>query len=41
MPTSIIIKIGDVELNGEFNDTLAGQAAAEALADCGFRGSSR
>ena len=30
MPTPIIIKIGDLELNGEFNDTPAGQAAAEA-----------
>ena len=31
MPTSIVVKIGDVELKGEFNDTPAGQAAAEAL----------
>lgn len=31
MPTPIVVKIGDLELNGEFNDTPAGQAAAEAL----------
>jgi len=31
MPTPIIIKIGDLELKGEFNDTPAGQAAAQAL----------
>ena len=31
MPTPIIIKIGGLELKGEFNDTPAGQAAAEAL----------
>ena len=31
MPTPIVIKIGDIELSGEFNDTPAGQAAAEAL----------
>ena len=30
MPTPIVITIGDLELNGEFNDTPAGQAAAEA-----------
>ena len=31
MPTPILIKIGNLELKGEFNDTPAGQAAAEAL----------
>ena len=31
MPTLISIKIGDLELKGEFNDTPAGQAAAAAL----------
>jgi hypothetical protein len=31
MPTPIVIKIGDLELKGEFNDTPAGQAAARAL----------
>jgi hypothetical protein len=31
MPTSIVITIGDLELKGEFNDTPAGKAAAEAL----------
>ena len=31
MPTPIVIKIGDLELKGEFNDTPAGQAAAQAL----------
>ena len=31
MPTPIVINIGDLELNGEFNDTPAGQAAAAAL----------
>lgn len=31
MPTPIVVKIGDLELKGEFNDTHAGQAATEAL----------
>ena len=31
MPTPIILKIGDLELKGEFNDTPAGKAAADAL----------
>jgi len=31
MPTPIVVKIGDIELNGEFNDTPAGRAAAAAL----------
>ena len=31
MPTPIVVKIGDLELTGEFNDTPAGKAAAAAL----------
>ena len=31
MSTPIVIKISDLELKGEFNDTPAGQAAAAAL----------
>jgi hypothetical protein len=31
MSTPIVIKIGDLELKGEFNDTPAGKAAADAL----------
>jgi uncharacterized protein len=31
MPKSIIVKIGKVELKGEFNDTSAGKALAAAL----------
>ena len=31
MPTPIVIKIDDLELNGKFNDTPAGRAAAGAL----------
>lgn len=31
MPTPIVVKIGDLELKGEFNDTPAGRAAADAL----------
>jgi hypothetical protein len=31
MPTAIVIQIGDLEFKGEFNDTPAGQAAAQAL----------
>jgi hypothetical protein len=35
MPTAIVIKIGDIEFKGEFNDTPAGKAAADALPfDC-------
>jgi hypothetical protein len=31
MPTPIALQIGDLEFKGEFNDTPAGKAAAEAL----------
>jgi len=31
MPTAITIKIGKIELTGEFNDTQAGSAMAKAL----------
>jgi hypothetical protein len=31
MPTPIVVKIGDLELKGEFNDTPAGKATAQAL----------
>jgi len=31
MPTPIVIKIGELEFKGEFNDTPAGQVAAQAL----------
>jgi hypothetical protein len=31
MPTPIIIKIGKIELKGEFNDTPAGKAMADAM----------
>ena len=31
MPTPIVVKIGELELKGEFNDTPAGKAAAAAL----------
>ena len=30
MPTPLVIKIGDLELKGEFNDTPTGQAAVQA-----------